>query len=248
MGWVPPSTLEERLKRALIPQRWELARIVRRELKKGEPELRLVPFLAPAGMLALDIGANRGIWTHVLSRHGVKTLALEPNPKMFQVLNSALPAGAEARMIAASDASGTAELEVPGHGDRFSNQHASLNPARNSGRSVGKVEVQTARLDDMGLPPVGFIKIDVEGHEKAVLDGARELVKRDRPRMIVELEERHTQIPIRKSVSDIEALGYDAFILKAGTLRRIEEFDPARDHNGVEDTPAYINNFIFLPR
>ena len=66
--------------------------------------------------------------------------------------------------------------------------------------------------------------------------------------MIVELEECHTQIPIRQSVADIEALGYDAFILRLATLRRITGFDPARDHNGVEDTPAYINNFIFLPR
>ena len=248
MSWAPPSTLEERFKRALFPQGWELARIVRRELKKGEPELRLAPFLAPVDKLALDIGANRGIWTHVLVRHGVRTLALEPNPKMFEILNGAIPDGAEARMIAASDRSGTAELEIPGQGARYSNQHASLNPARNSGRNVGKVEVETARLDDMDLPPVGFIKIDVEGHEKAVLDGARELIQRDRPRMIIELEERHTHIPIRDAVAGVEAMGYDAFVLKSGALCRIEEFDPARDHNGVEDTPAYINNFIFLPR
>ena len=47
------------------------------------------------------------------------------------------------------------------------------------------------RLDDLALGDVGFVKIDVEGHELAVLRGAAETLQRNRPPLLVEAEERH---------------------------------------------------------
>ena len=55
MSWTPPSTLQEKIKRALFSPRHELKRIVARELRKGEPELRLLPspsFSSPARTVA----------------------------------------------------------------------------------------------------------------------------------------------------------------------------------------------------
>lgn len=48
------------------------------------------------------------------------------------------------------------------------------------------------RLDDIIKDDVGFIKIDVEGHELAVLKGATSLINRCRPVLLVECEERHS--------------------------------------------------------
>lgn len=248
MNWVPPSTLEERLKRALIPPRWELARIVAREWRKGEPELRLAPNLADADRIALDIGANRGIWSHILSRHVRGVHAFEPNPKIFRILHAARPDNAEAFPWALSDHDGQAELEVPHLRGGWSNQHASLNPFRNRDQDVARCTVETRRLDGLDLPPVGFIKIDVEGHERPVLDGAKDLLERDRPNLIIELEERHTGEPIEQSIAHVEAFGYETFFLRRGSLRRIREFDPDREHREVIDQPGYVFNFIFLPR
>ena len=47
------------------------------------------------------------------------------------------------------------------------------------------------RLDDQHLDNVGLIKIDVEGHELAVLHGAADTLTRNRPAVVVEAEERH---------------------------------------------------------
>ncbi len=52
------------------------------------------------------------------------------------------------------------------------------------------LSVPTKRLDEIYEGDVGLIKIDVEGHEQAVLDGAIETVRRCRPRMLVEVDER----------------------------------------------------------
>lgn len=246
--WVPPSSLEERLKRALVPARWELARVVARELRKGEPELRLAPLIADRGRLALDIGANRGIWTHVLAKAGFDTHAFEPNPKLYAVLTAAAPRGATAHAIALSDQDGEATLKVPRSERGYSNQHASLEDSRIGASPFGEVRVPTARLDSLDLGPVGFMKIDVEGHEQAVVDGARETIARDRPALIVELEERHTGAPIERSIGEIEALGYQAFAMMDGRLQRLDvAFDADRDHRACVDAPGYVFNFVFLP-
>jgi FkbM family methyltransferase len=49
------------------------------------------------------------------------------------------------------------------------------------------VLVHTVRLDDWPKRPVTLLKLDVEGHELEVLQGARDILTHDRPRLIVEL-------------------------------------------------------------
>lgn len=248
MSWIPPSSLEERIKRALFSPRHELKRIVERELRKGEPELRLLPQLVDPERAAVDAGANRGIWTHQLAGLCPRVYAFEPNPKMFAILSAARPDNAEVYQIALSDQPGLAALKVPRYRRGYSNQHGSLEASRIEGKDFGVVEVETARMDALRLDPVGFIKIDVEGHEGAVIAGASALIARDRPTLVVELEERHRAVSIEQAVGEVIALGYDAFVFKQGELRPFEAFDPDSDHRAAVETPAYINNFIFRPR
>ncbi len=243
----PPSTLEEQIKRALIPARLELQRIVRRELKKGEPGLKLVPLLVDPGRAALDIGANRGIWAHEMARFAKAVLAFEPNPKLFAVLQKAARKPVLCRPEALSDSEGEAELLIPGSEGRFSNQGASLNPAKVGDAAHMRVTVRTARLDDLDPPPVGFMKIDVEGHERAVLEGARGVIARDKPAMIIELEERHTGRDINDELDHVESFGYRTLVLVRGQMIDRSRFDPDRDHRALAGKPGYGNNFVFLP-
>lgn len=243
----PPATLEERLKRALVPARLELARITRRELKKGERELRLLPHLLDPGRAAMDIGANRGIWAGLMAQHCKTVWAFEPNPKLFDVLQRAAPQNVECRQIALSDSEGEAVLMIPGAAGRYSNQGASLSADKIGDREHMKVSVRAAPLDSLDPPPTGFMKIDVEGHERAVIEGARGLITRDRPVMVVEMEERHTGRDIASELDFVEALGYRTLVLKDGQLATRARFDPQADHRARAGKPGYINNFIFLP-
>lgn len=231
----------------MFSPRQELKRIVARELRRGEPELRLLPELVDPTRAAIDVGANRGVWTHQLAALCPQVYAFEPNPKMFAILDAARPANAEARRIALSDRAGLASLKVPRSARGYSNQHASLEDNWSEGREFGVVEVPTARLDDLDLPPCGFIKIDVEGHEAAVVAGALELIARDRPTLLIELEERHIGRPIEQSIAAVVELGYEAFVYKDGAIRGLEAFDADADHRAAVETPAYIFNFIFKP-
>lgn len=248
MTWSPPTTFREKIKRAVFSPRQELKRVIKRELRKGEPELRLLPGLVDPARAAVDVGANRGVWTHQMATLCPRVHAFEPNPKMFAILDAARPANVIARQVALSDRAGTADLNVPRSPRGYSNQHASLENSWIAGKTFGVVRVETLRLDSLDLEPCGFIKIDVEGHEAAVIAGAAGIIARDRPVLLIEIEERHSSLRIEQSIADIQALGYDAMVFKDGALRGIEAFDPDLDHRAAVETDRYIFNFVFKPR
>ncbi len=246
MAWEPPSTLEEKLKYALVPPGLYRSYRLWKELRRGEAELHLVPFLVDRGRAALDVGANKGVWTAMLARYCPKVFALEPNPKPFKVLARCKPDNAEAWQIAASNASGEAELRIPLGRKGYSNQGGSLNAAK-VGEHFGSVKVPAKRLDDCALPPIGFIKIDVEGFEAEVLEGAAGLIRRDRPVLVIEMEEVHTRKPIETMVGEVVAMGYAAFALRHGQLVPFSALDPEANHRRPASRGDYIFNFIFLP-
>ncbi len=243
----PTLTLEERLKRSLVPPRMELRRIVAREKRKGEPGLKLLPFLVDPHRAAIDIGANRGIWADEMSRLTETVWAFEPNPKLFAFLNKAAADTVRCDAIALSDSDGEAELLIPGEKGRYSNQGASLNPDKVGDRPHMRVTVRTAPLDSLDPPSTGFLKIDVEGHERAVLEGARGLIARDKPAMIIEIEERHTGRDLDEELDFVETFGYRTLAISDGRLISRARLDVDRDHRGKAGKPGYANNFVFLP-
>ena len=225
--WSPPSTLEERLKYALVPPRLYMRYRGRKEWRRGEAEVRLLPVLADPTRASLDIGANKGVYSWFLKDLSAKVYAFEPNPKLYRILRRLSGAKVAALPYALSDRTGKAELRVPRHRKGgFSNQGGSLSAVKVADDYMA-VEVETRRLDDLDLRNVGFVKIDVEGFEQAVLDGARETLARERPRLLIEMEERHTGVPIEAAIAAVERLGYRALFLNRGVLNDIARFDPA---------------------
>jgi len=97
------------------------------------------------------------------------------------------------------------------------------------------------------------IKIDVEGHELAVLEGAQTLLLKDHPSLMIEAEERHRPGTVREISSYLANFGYLGFFLVGRRLRPIAEFDVARYQNAgsislSEVLPGYVyaNNFVFV--
>lgn len=247
--WIPPSSPEELIKKFILPPRRYIRYLVNKNLRKGEPELHLLPFLVHRDKQAIDIGANKGVYTYLLARLVPFVHAFEPNPKMFNVLTRGLPENAKAYDAALSDESGSGELLVP-RSERtkaYSNQGASLSKHKVSGEH-GVVQIQKRTLDSYALDNIGFIKIDVEGYEHAVLKGAKETLTRCRPTLLIELEERHTGVAIESLLADVEAYGYHTYFLRKQQLTSITQFDPESEHRSPATPGDYINNFLFFPK
>jgi FkbM family methyltransferase len=213
-----------------------------------EPELRLLPYLVDPRRAALDVGANRGLYTTHLRRCARAVFAFEPLPHLARRLGLAYP-DVTVQATALSDAPGTAELRVPGHNFSWATVEAA-NPL--AGTAVTTVQVPCATLDSLDLRDVGFIKIDVEGHELAVLRGATATLAREAPTLLVEIEERHSPGTLARAQAWLQARAYRAFFLDAGHLRPMATFDRERDQRAAHvsrkgKVGRYINNFICFP-
>jgi FkbM family methyltransferase len=148
---------------------------------------RLLRRLARPGHVAADVGANIGYHTLTLSQLvGLtgKVYAFEPHPQTLARLKLNLAANdcrnVQIYSIALSDRKSEAELFVgQSHGQ------ASL---RFHGRQACSMACVTERLDVIfaDLPRLDIIKIDVEGAEHLVLQGALETLRRLRPHVILE--------------------------------------------------------------
>ena len=197
---------------------------------------------------AVDVGANIGIYTFMLSRIARRVFAYEPNPEVFPFLRAAARSNVSVFNAGLSSQCGSAVLSVPVVGGAPRDTRGVVTPAH-AGTPDG-TSIDLRRLDDQGHEDVGFIKIDVEGHELAVIEGARRLLERDRPTLLVEIEERHAGTDALESCDAILSLGYAGFFIDRTRLSPLAEFrheiHQRLDARG-EPTSAYVNNFLFFP-
>lgn len=217
-----------------------------------EPELSLLPYLTDRKGVAIDAGANKGVYLFHLARHFQRVIAFEPLPAMASYLKRAAPANVRVEGKALSRGAGKSLLRLP-HGY---NELASLEAHAGdadwmTAGGLEEHEVELAPLDALALRDVNLIKIDVEGHELAVLEGARETIVRCRPSLLIEVEERHCANGVARVEGYLKALGYSGFFLDGDTLQPISAFDSGRDQNrdALQQSVRvgrYINNFIFL--
>lgn len=249
------ATLKQFAKRTVPPlESALLRRQYAEELAAGEPELRLLPALVDRSRPAVDVGANVGAYAFHLSRL-TSVVAFEPNPGYARTLRRGLPAHARIEAAALSDHEGEAVLSVPRSSTGTEDGGCSTLEQREAATVAASHRVPTRRLDSYRLDP-GFIKIDVEGHEEAVVNGALETIRRARPVLLIECEERHRPGVTTRLPALLAAEGYTGWFYVAGQPRPIAEFNPdLHQPQGVftwegafnRGECAYYNNFLFMP-
>ena len=202
-----------------------------------EEDLVLIPRLCRADGIAVDVGAHFGHYTHHMVRHSRRVHAFEPLPRFAKFLAAAFGDRVVVEAVALSDTTGESRLRVPTANRALATIESTNTLAK--APTVGRIDdlvVPRRRLDDYGLTDVAFIKIDVEGHELAVLKGARGTITRDRPALLIEIEDRHRPNAIVETVAYLRDLGYDGFFLEGGRLCPIAAFVAERHQN-----PAHIS-------
>lgn len=240
---------------ALPVHRLHARQLVYRELHHGEPELRLLAILTDPSRDFLDVGANRGVYSfYALSRFR-KVFAVEAHPDMVVGLRRIIKADNEVLPVALSDEVGETTLHIPTRHGRDVFTRSSLQKDANPGFRLRTVTVPTTTIDQLGLREVGVLKIDVEGHESAVLCGGTETLRTVKPTCIVECEERHNAGGVERTFSFFDSINYRGYFLHRGKLRDVGEFDTAALQRseaakslGGNRSPDYVNNFIFVHR
>lgn len=202
------------------------------------------------GDTVVDVGANVGLLTLLAARWVTpqgRVISLEPSQREFERLEAHVRmnrlANVRAIRAAAGAEAGEAVLHVA------SAERSGLNTLEDSFMYAGTVEAYTETvpvlpLDEVvasaGVARVDVIKIDVEGGEHHVVAGARAILGRDRPALLIEIgaESARPGHPGRESIETLlGGLGYELAAIdgEAGTLRR------------VSDLTATAENFLAAP-
>jgi FkbM family methyltransferase len=238
---------------------WRRKYGILRRLGESRADIVLVRSLCDPNRVSVDIGADVGEFSIAMLDASKSVIAFEPRPAQAHELTAMFDAvGAPVRVeaVALSDEPGVTTMRVVASAPGRSTIDASNPLSDADGDAVQAIDVQVRRLDDFGLDDVGLVKIDVEGHELAVLRGAADTLRRNRPAIVVEAEERHHPRAVAAITEFLTQLGYAGYFDIGDGRRPVEEFDAAEHQNpanigGPEDDWAvygvYVNNFVFLP-
>jgi len=222
-----------------------------RRWKNVEPEWLLLHHLVDHVRAAVDVGANCGLYAGRLAQLCRKVHCFEPIPWLADDLAARLPRrGVLIHKLALSNCVGTAELRIPY--DAAGHQLHGLSSLETGNPFVGHattrlINCRLERLDAVVEDPVGFIKIDVEGHELAVLQGAENILRRDRPTLLIESQRATNPDAPANIFGFLNSLGYVGHFYDEKRLRSITDFDVDRhqDLRNMKPEGGYVNNFIF---
>lgn len=199
-----PPRIQQELKRLRFGRQIRSGRFI-----TDEPEYRQLETWVREGDWVIDAGANVGHYTLRLSqlvgRDG-RVLAFEPVPETFELL-AANTAAAGTRNVSLFNVALSADIGVQAMSiPYFTSGLPNYYMATLSGAGGG-LDVLAVTMDCL-LPPrhVSFIKIDVEGHEIQTLRGMERLLRRDRPRLVIEGATKEVRAFLRELHYDLTRL------------------------------------------
>ena len=192
----------------------------------------------------IDIGANLGIYTALALIVFRKIYAFEP----LKILeNHWIYISKKTNIIYNNLAIGnnnkTGYLTVPKHDSITDHGLSKITNKKNEFCQKTKI----SRLDDLLLNKFDdkdliFIKIDVEGFENEVIEGATNILKLHNPIILIEIESRHNS-KISSLITDLTNLNYGIYYLKYNKLIKVNIDFINEQKFG---TPNYINNYICI--
>ena len=183
-------------------------------------EVAMLRALASHAPLFLDVGANVGVWTVSLAaaHPAAQIYAFEPTPGECDVLRRNLARNRLHNVtpvpMAVSAAAGQLAFQVtPTNRSIFNRLLPTKDTAQdlNRGRftTARTIQVPSVRLDEFcqerHIPRIGFLKIDVEGGEVAVLHGAHHLLQRHAVEMIYMEVDPDNLIEMGESIDSLAA-------------------------------------------
>ena len=171
------------------------------------------------GDVCYDVGAYRGFFSGVFALAGASlVVAFEPFPENYHHLrrlaeiNPTLPLRLES--MAVGDKDGPADFRVMPESSMGKISESLFQPDR---KGSSTVVVAMHRLDSLvlkgTLPPPQTIKIDVEGAEVSVLDGASAILRDYHPTLFIEA---HTSDLKSSCTTRLQQLGYKVTVLETG--------------------------------
>jgi len=215
----------------------------------AEPEIRALRALCDRRKVSIDVGAHCGRYAYFIRHFSKRCVAIEPNPDARRLFRRNLGRKCELVPYAISEHDrGRSMLRIPQIQGEFASALGTIEPANLLSGDFEQIEVETRTLDSLAICNVGFIKIDVEGHELSVLRGAKGVLS-SYPNLMIEIENRHRPNAIETTFEFMDHFGYSGFFIYGRRLLSVDDFSTTT-HQDVSKIcmAGYVNNFIFTRR
>jgi FkbM family methyltransferase len=215
----------------------------------GQPEeicLEVLRHFLPQTKTLLDVGANSGLYCWVAAQEGrsdAKIHVFEPQLDLCPVLEKTISLNnwedkVSVHGLALGARPDRLELHLAGTGSSLDNDFND-----NADLPTQSVTVDTLDNQAANLGKIDFIKIDVEGYEQSVLDGAREVLKLYRPILFIEIADRirgrsYRNKNYRKTIDTLDGLGY-VIVRVNEEAQRLEQVSPEGD-KGYDHIAMYL--------
>jgi FkbM family methyltransferase len=215
-----------------------------------DPEVAFLRNFVKLGDTVLDVGAHKGAYTWHLARlvgASGRVHAFEPQPHLASRLSRGAARQVVVHPFALSDSKHVDRLVTPIWGDTHMYGHATLEDLPDD-TAVETVEIKAITLDSLDLNPT-FAKIDIEGHEVAMLRGSEDTMSRGRPVLLVEIDWRHQLETKRRAelISWLICHDYRVHYVIGHDLSEPVELSADTDPNSKIDNSPYIFNWFMIP-
>jgi len=146
----------------------------------------LIEYVPQSGEVAIDIGANRGLWTRWLAARYKYVHAIEPNHLVLPDLKLDLPGNVTVHAIALWSKLTLLHFNTYACPDHLSAYF--LDEGLCTGPVTGCSDLVGVPLDALAISgKVDFVKIDTEGAEYEIILGALNLIARNQPVILIEI-------------------------------------------------------------
>jgi FkbM family methyltransferase len=210
-----------------------------------EEEMRVLGVLCDPARTSIDVGAKVGMYLVRLLPVSKKVIGFEPIPELGRLLRTvfAKAPNLDVKEAAVSSRPGAATIRFPmfwfgfpkyGRGTIEPDNRLDFSKAR----EIRAFQVKVETLDQHRAESVGFIKIDVEGHELEVLRGTKEILMRDLPTLVIEAQECLIKNSVNGVATFLKSFGYRGFFIDGPRLLPVWDFK-------TEAFPR-VKNFIYL--
>jgi FkbM family methyltransferase len=213
-----------------------------------EFDLRISDFFALQSSTYIDIGANIGLYSPraKVINHSLDVHAFEPQKNAAETLMQTKrlnnwDSGFKVHQVALSDYAGYTTLYLAGTGSTLQPRFLGTDT------SPPQVQVETKLLDEFRTEinfKNAFVKVDVEGSELNVLEGASVVILADRPIWFIEIAQtlnsrNFTNSDFKDILSKMQLSGYQCFV--SDGVKSIKKFSGGTVVDGV-------NMYLFIPK
>jgi FkbM family methyltransferase len=223
----------------------------------AESEILLLKHLLDKDSVFFDVGSNIGAYLYMADKftNSNNLYGFEPIPELYQKLEKTFDK-VNISQLALSNEELVKQFKIPTIEGVMFMPRATLNTEylEDGEKDSTFFDVQTKPLDafmtEVNLSRLDLIKIDVEGHETKVIEGAKKSIQQFRPALIIEIEQRHHTTNLNDIIKSIVEMGYTCcyFDIVDFSFKKLEVDACSiqlKEHH--KKSRKYVNNFVFLP-